>query len=127
MKCVVCSSTLLLLLLLQNLGTPSRQVTSARLYLDGSVGVAGVVLGDDADDEAAPEAGSHAHEGVPVLDDALRVGRVDAGELVGQGIDGDEVDQLQAQGACSGSLVRGRDLSVSAPFASCSMAQPACP
>ena len=66
-----------------------------RAHLDGRVGVGGVVLSDQADGEAAPQAGGHAEEQVVVLDDALGLVGEDAVKLAGQAQQGDGQDCLQ--------------------------------
>lgn len=53
-------------------------------HLHGLVAVGCVVLGGNADEKAAPEAGGDGDEQVPVLDDALGVVAKDAGELMRQ-------------------------------------------
>ena len=72
---------------------PEHNMTPA--HLDGCVGVGGVVLSDQADGEAAPQARGHAEEKVVVLYDALRLVGEDAVELAGQAQQGDGQDCLQ--------------------------------
>ena len=80
---------------------PVTRTSPAGTHLRGRVAVGGVVLGNDADDEAAPQAGDHADADVPVLDDAVRVRREDAGELCRQSRHRQQIRHLRASRAAA--------------------------
>ena len=68
-------------------------------HLHGGVAVAGVPLGDDANDEATPKANRHAEEHLPVLHNAGGVVGKDASKLAGQTVVGDQEDCLHHSGS----------------------------
>ena len=63
-------------------------------YLDRLVAVGGVVLRDQANDEASPQTTCHTEEHVPVLDKAVLVLSEDTGEFLGQSTEADCKDGL---------------------------------
>lgn len=72
-----------------------RPAVQAGADLDGLVGIGGVVLRHDADDEAAPKAGGNGDEHVPVPHDAEGVAGEDAREFVRQRVQAEQQRDLQ--------------------------------